>query len=143
MPENSKAPILELLIQTDSAKTVELTSAAGCVRMIPFSGTAEGPLFHGIIEPCCVDTQITNAADVRHMSARYMLTGTDSTGALCHIYVANEAWFTDGVRPRPWHSVPSFLTDSSALAPILHRNAFVGEGIREEDGLHIRFYEVS
>ena len=136
-----KALILELLIQTDPAKTVELESEVGKVRMIPFSGKAEGTLFHGIIEPCGVDTQITNAADVRHMSARYMLTGEDYTGAHCHIYVQNEGWFTDGARPKPWHSVPAFLTDSKALAPILHRRNFIGEGLRDGEGLHIRFYE--
>ena len=111
--------------------------------MIPFAGTVSGPLFQGIIEPCGVDTQITNAADVRHMSARYMLTGTDHTGSPCHIYVQNEAWFTDGARPRPWHSVPTFITDSKALAPILHCNSFIGEGIRDDEGLRIRFYKAA
>lgn len=143
MEKNGKTPILELLIQTDPAGTVELESEAGKVRMIPFTGTAGGPLFHGIIEPCGVDTQVTNAANVRHMSARYMLTGEDHTGAPCRIYVQNEAWFEGGARPVPWHSVPSFLTDSKALAPILHRRGLIGEGIRDSEGLHIRFYEAA
>ena len=99
----SENMILDLLVQTDAEGIVELESTAGRVRMIPFSGTVTGPLFQGRIEPCGVDTQITNAADVRHMSARYMLTGVDHTGSPCHIYVQNEAWFTDGARPRPWH----------------------------------------
>ena len=135
--------ILDLLVQTDPKGIVELESEAGSVRMIPFAGTVSGPLFQGIIEPCGVDTQITNAADVRHMSARYMLTGTDHAGVPCHIYVQNEAWFTDGARPRPWHSVPTFITDSKALAPVLHRSSFIGEGIRDDEGLHIRFYKAS
>ncbi|MBQ5951192.1 MAG: DUF3237 family protein [Lachnospiraceae bacterium] len=143
MNEKEKAPVLELLIQTDPAKTVELEGAGGKVRMIPFTGTAEGPLFHGIIEPCGVDTQVTNAANVRHMSARYMLTGEDHTGTPCRIYVQNEAWFEGGARPVPWHSVPVFMTDSEALAPVLHRNCFIGEGIRDSEGLHIRFYEAA
>lgn len=137
-----KEAILDLLIQTDPAGTVELEGEIGKVRMIPFSGTVSGPLFQGIIEPSGVDTQVTNAADVRHMSARYMLTGKDHTGSPCHIYVQNEAWFTDGAKPRPWHSVPTFITDSVALAPILHRGTFVGEGFRDDEGLHIRFYTV-
>ena len=115
----SENMILDLLVQTDAEGIVELESTAGRVRMIPFSGTVTGPLFQGRIEPCGVDTQITNAADVRHMSARYMLTGVDHTGSPCHIYVQNEAWFTDGARPRPWHSVPTFITDSAVLAPLL------------------------
>lgn len=142
METHGKEAILELLIQTDPTKTVELESETGKVRMIPFCGKAEGPLFRGIIEPCGVDTQITNAADVRYMSARYMLTGEDHTGAPCRIYVQNEGWFTDGARPKPWRSVPTFLTDSKALAPVLHRRNFIGEGLRDDEGMHIRFYEV-
>ena len=137
----SENMILDLLVQTDAEGIVELESTAGRVRMIPFSGTVTGPLFQGRIEPCGVDTQITNAADVRHMSARYMLTGVDHTGSPCHIDVQNEAWFSDGARPRPWHSVPTFITDSAVLAPILQQGTFVGEGIRDEEGLHIRFYQ--
>ena len=59
METHGKEAILELLIQTDPEKTVELESEAGKVRMIPFGGKADGPLFHGIIETCGVDTQIT------------------------------------------------------------------------------------
>ena len=77
------------------------------------------------------------------MSARYMLTGTDHTGASCHIYIENNGWFTDGARPKPFRTVPSFYTDSAALAPFLHRTHFVGEGARDESGLWIRFYELS
>ena len=142
MKAHGEKPVLELLVQTRPEETVELESELGHVKMIPFSGTVSGELFQGVIEPCGVDTQVTDAAGVRHMSARYMLTGTDYTGERCRIYVENDAWFTNGERPRPWRSVPRFLTDSAALAPILHRGGFMGEGLREEDGLHIRFYEV-
>ena len=143
METHGKEAILELLIQTDPEKTAELEGEGRRVRMIPFSGTAAGPLFQGVIAPGAVDTQITNAAEVRHMSARYMLTGRDHTGWPCHIFVQNDGWFTDGARPRPWHSVPTFLTDSPTLAPVLHRNCFIGEGLRDAEGLHIRFYETA
>ena len=143
METDIREPTLELLIQTDPEKTVELEGEGCRVRMIPFSGTATGPIFRGLIEPGAVDTQVTNAAQVRHMSARYMLTGRDHTGTPCHIFVQNEGWFTDGARPRPWHSVPTFLTDSEALTPFLHRNCFIGEGLRDAEGLHIRFYETA
>ena len=33
------------------------------------------------------------------------------------------------------------MTDSAALAPILHRGGIVGEGHREEEGLWIRYFE--
>lgn len=135
-------PILIIHVETDTQGTLEMDSEVGHVKMIPFKGTVEGPLFTGIVEPCGVDTQITNQNEVRHMSARYMLTGKDKADEDCHIYVDNNAWFTDGARPKPWHSVPTFITDSKILAPILHRNQFIGEGLRDENGLCIRFYEI-
>lgn len=136
-------PIMEVFVQIDPAGAVTLTGEIGTVKMIPFTGTVRGPVFTGIVEPCGVDTQITNQNEVRHMSARYMLTGTDGTGAACHIYIENNGWFTDGARPAPFKTVPTFITDSKALAPYLHRNQFVGEGLRDENGLCIRFYELS
>lgn len=112
------------------------------VVMIPFKGQVKGELFNGIVEPCGVDTQIVNAANVRHMSARYMLTGIDSAGNKAHIYVENNGWYPDGQVPAPFQTVPTFYTDSPVLADYLHTNHFIGEGVGEEDGLHIYFYEV-
>lgn len=134
--------VLELMVETFPERIVELDSEIGHVKMIPFAGKASGELFQGVIEPCGVDTQWTNAADVRHMSARYMLTGTDCAGQPCHIYIENNAYFTNGERPKPWHSVPRFMTDSVYLAPILHRSCFCGEGERIAEGLRIRYYEL-
>lgn len=135
-------PILEVHVETDPAGTVTLTSEIGMVKMIPFKGTVTGPIFNGIVEPCGVDTQVTNQNEVRHMSARYMLTGQDKDGTDCHIYIENNGWFTDGAQPKPFRTVPTFITDSTALAPILHCNQFVGEGLRDENGLCIRFYKL-
>ena len=143
METGGRGPILELLIQTDPEKTAELEGEGCRVRMIPFSGRATGPLFQGLIAPGAVDTQITNAAEVRHMSARYMLTGTDSAGQSAHIYVENNGWF-DNSQPfaMPFRTVPTFYTDSAALAPYLHATRFTGKGAVEADGLHIYFYEL-
>ena len=142
MKTHGDKPVLEVLVQTDPAGTVEFESEIGHVKMIPFTGTVDCPLFKGVLEPCGVDTQVTNQNDVRHMSARYMLTGRDCDNEPCHIYVENNAWFTGGERPQPFRTVPTFITDSKRLAPYLHRNQFVGEGSRDERGLWIRFYEV-
>ena len=135
-------PVLEICVETDPAGTVELDSEIGHVKMIPFKGHVNSALFTGIVEPCGVDAQVTDQNEVRHMSARYMLTGKDHTGAVCRFYVENNAWFTEGARPKPFRTVPTFITDSKALAPLLHRNQFVGEGLRDESGLWIRFYEL-
>ena len=138
----NEKPILEILVQTDPEGTVEFESEIGHVKMIPFKGTVQSEIFQGIVEPCGVDTQVTNQNDVRHMSARYMLTGKDSTGQDAHIYVENNGWFDDLTKTMPFHTVPTFYTDSKALAPYLHCNRFVGEGVDEADGLHIYFYEI-
>ena len=89
--KHKSTPILEVHVETNPEGTVMLTSEIGSVKMIPFKGTVTGPIFNGIVEPCGVDTQITNQNEVRHMSARYMLTGTDRDGRDCHIYVKTTA----------------------------------------------------
>ena len=137
----SRTPVFDIKIDI-TGETVHLKTENGQVDMIPFRGTVKGPLFEGIVEPCGVDTQVVNAAKVRHMSARYMLTGQDSQGQEAHIYVENNGWFPEGA-PMPFHTVPAFLTDSPALAPYLHRNQFEGEVHSLEDGLHIYFYEIA
>lgn len=139
---HTEKPVLVIHVEIDPSGVVSLTGTNGSVTMIPFKGTATGPLFNGIVEPCGVDTQVTNQNEVRHMSARYMLTGRDKDGKDCHIYIENNGWFTDGAHPKPFRTVPTFITDSKTLTPVLHWNHFVGEGASDENGLFIRFYEL-
>ena len=138
-----KKPIMDLKIDFNGP-VLKMQGEVAEVVMIPFKGTVKSDIFNGIIEPCGVDTQVVNAAHVRHMSARYMLTGKDSTGADAHIYVENNGWFDETAAPAgtSFRTVPTFYTDSPALAPYLHSTRFSGEGSVEADGLHIRFYEV-
>ena len=136
-----KKPVLDIKIEANGP-AVHMQGENGEVLMIPFKGSVDSEIFKGIVEPCGVDTQVVNAAHVRHMSARYMLTGTDAEGNACHIYVENNGWFDDLHKSMPFHTVPAFLTDSPYLSACLHRNQYVGEGIELEDGLHIRFYEI-
>ena len=77
-------PILNIKIDMDGP-SVQLKAENGEVVMIPFRGSVKSELFTGIVEPCGVDTQVVNAAGVRHMSARYMLTGKDKEGQDAHI----------------------------------------------------------
>ena len=123
-----------------NGEIVSLNGAGGEVTMIPFAGTVEGPLFRGVVEPCGVDTQRVDAAGVRHLSARYMLTGADAEGNPARIFVENNGWYTGGELAWPFHTVPAFVTDSPRLAEQLNRPGIVGEGSQEADGLHIRFY---
>ncbi|MBR5932175.1 MAG: DUF3237 family protein [Lachnospiraceae bacterium] len=138
-----KKPIMDLKIDFNGP-VLKMQGEVAEVVMIPFKGSVKSDIFNGIIEPCGVDTQVVNAAHVRHMSARYMLTGKDNTGADAHIFVENNGWFDDTAAPAgtSFRTVPTFYTDSAALAPYLHSTRFSGEGSMEEDGLHIRFYEV-
>lgn len=133
--------IMDIKIEANGP-SVELRGSAGEVYMIPFKGSVKSEIFNGIVEPCGVDTQIVNAAHVRSMSARYMLTGKDSEGNEAHIYVENNGWFDDLTKTMPFHTVPTFYTDSPVLSKYLHTNQFTGEGVIEEDGLHIYFYEI-
>ena len=135
----SGKPIMDIKIDFNGP-ALHMTCENGAVDMIPFSGSVSGELFSGIVEPCGVDAQVVNPAGVRHMSARYMLTGVDADGRACHIYVENDAWFEGDVQ-MPFRTTPTFMTDSPRLAPYLHRSGFVGEGVNGPDGLHIRFYE--
>ena len=139
-----RKPVLDVKIEFNTTKPVFMEGENASIVMIPFSGTVKGEIFEGIVEPCGVDTQIRNAAGIRHMSARYMLTGKDSAGQDAHIYVENNGWFDEntGKMTMPFHTVPTFYTDSKVLAPYLHRAQFVGEGHNLEDGLHILFYEI-
>ncbi len=134
--------IFEVFVELEPEKVIELTGRACKVKMLPFTGTVKGELFNGVVCPGGVDTQVTNAVGVRNMSARYMLSGTDSAGKPCHIYVDNEGWFIGATPQVPFETVPTFLTDSETLAPYLHAHRFRGEGHPVEKGPTIKFFEI-
>ncbi len=135
-----KEPIMEIHIDMNG-QAVMMKSDSEEVLMIPFKGTVKSDLLTGIVEPCGVDTQIVNAAGVRHMSARYMLTGKDENGNDAHIYIENNGWFDDSNKTMPFHTVPTFITDSDTIKARLYGKCFEGIGENREDGLWISFYE--
>lgn len=132
--------ILQINVVMDFSDVSALHGPGGEVVMIPFGGTAEGEIFNGTVCKGGVDTQRVNLAGVRHMSARYMLDGTDNTGAHCRIFIENNGWFES--MSMPFKTVPTFITDSKALAPYLHRSKFRGEGHPGEKGVTIKLFEV-
>ena len=105
----NREPVIEVKVEFDQPG-MKFETETGEVSMIPFYGTVKGKLFNGIVEPWGVDTQVKNQIGIRHMSARYMLTGIDSAGEKCHIYVENNGWLTDDRpsrtfrtnRSKPW-----------------------------------------
>lgn len=133
--------IMDVHVEIAGDQVSMLKGPAGEVVFIPFGGTVDGPLFKGVVRPGGVDTQRVNLSGVRHMSARYFLDGEDHTGAKCHIFIENNGWF-EGMS-MPFKTVPTFLTDSVALAPYLHTNKFRGEGHGGPGGLTIKYFEVN
>ena len=133
-------PILEIRIDIDKPG-LRINTKRGEVSMIPFAGAVDSKIFKGIVEPWGVDTQILDHAGVRHMSARYMLTGKDSEGNDCHIYIENSGHLPN-VPSLTFRTVPVFYTDSPVLAEYLHYDRFYGIGTVDENRqLWIRFYE--
>ncbi|NMB37726.1 MAG: DUF3237 domain-containing protein [Bacteroidales bacterium] len=137
----SEKCVLEIFVELNPDNISTLHSTAGGVIMIPFGGVARGEIFNGVILPGGVDTQLIGANGVLHMSARYMLDGTDLTGERCRIFIENNGYFSDGEVPNPFKTVPTFWTDSRKLAPYLHREVFRGEGYTSGDTVVIKIFE--
>jgi hypothetical protein len=133
--------IFEVTVEIDPAQISQLKGPAGEVIMIPFSGTVKGELFNGRVLPGGVDTQIVNQNGVRHMSARYMLEGVDKNGEQCRIYIDNNGWFPIEMT-MPFKTIPTFFTDSKALASYLHSNKFRTEGHPRPGGVTIKVFEI-
>ncbi len=134
--------IMTIHVVLESQGIHELVGESGRVIMIPFRGTVEGEIFNGVVLPGGCDTQVENLAGVRHMSARYMLEGTDCSGQKGRIYIENNGWFTDGNNPNPFVTVPTFYTDCEALADLLHKNQFITKGFPGESGPDICVYQL-
>lgn len=135
-------PIMEFNILVNREKISTMETTVGKVTIIPFSGDVASPLFSGRILPGAADIQVTNAAGIRHMCARYMFEGTDYTGASCRLFVENNGYFERDHQPRPFEAMPAFMTDSPALAKYLHGSHFRTEGHPSESGVTIKVFDV-
>jgi hypothetical protein len=133
--------IFEVAVEFDPTQISQLKGPAGEVLMIPFGGTVKGELFNGRVLPGGVDTQTVDQNGVRHMSARYMLEGVDKNGEQCRIYIDNNGWFPSEMT-MPFKTIPTFFTDSKALAPYLHSNKFRTEGHLHQGGVTIKVFEI-
>lgn len=138
----SDKSFMEVHVTIDPSIISQIRTNTEAVVMIPFGGTVDGELFTGKVLPGGVDTQVVNAVGVRHMSARYMLEGNDHTGKPCRIYIENNGFFEKNSNASPFLTVPTFITDSEALAPYLHTRKFRGEGHPAEGGVTIKFFEI-
>ncbi len=135
--------VMEFVITIDRDQISRMQAVNGKVTIIPFSGYTYSELFNGKILPGAADVQVTNAAGIRHMCARYMFEGKDFEGNPCHLFVDNNGYFEPGSEPSPFHACPVFMTDSAALSERLARNVYRAEGHPSANGVNIRIYEVS
>ena len=74
---------------------------------LPFTGTADGPAFHGVIDPDAKDVRLRRGMKARHCLADYTISGADFTGAGCTVHIVNED------KGEGW--TPAVTTDSAAL----------------------------
>ncbi len=135
--------IMKFQVAIDPEKISKMEKKDGKVTIIPFEASVESDLFCGKTVPGAVDVQVTNAAGIRHMCAKYMFTGRDRTGEMCHLYVENNGYFERNHSPSPFEACPVFMTDSKVLAPYLESAHFRSEGWSTPDGVEIRIYDVS
>lgn len=98
------------------------------IAMVPFTGEASGPYFHGRIIGTGTDTQRVREGRIALLSARYMLEGRDHTGRDCRIFIENNGSSLE-------HCVPVIVTDSDALsawedAELFSRVETWGDGVK-------------
>lgn len=134
--------IMDFRVTVRSEECSRITCATGTAAIIPFDAEVESELFTGKTLPGAADVQVTNAAGIRHMCAQYMFEGVDFNGVPCKLFVRNDGFFEPDSRPRPFHTCPTFLTDSEALGDYLHTARFRAEGVSDEECLHIRVFDV-
>ena len=106
-PKTEPEEILEITVHCAEGPCVQGRHMR--VAMIPFTGEASGPYFHGKIIGTGTDTQKTHSDNAFLLSARYMLEGKDHTGRDCRIFIENNGTAPD-------RCIPTVVTDSDALA---------------------------
>ncbi|HKM21109.1 MAG TPA: DUF3237 family protein [Lachnospiraceae bacterium] len=107
------------------------------VTMILFHGEAKGEYFTGTILPGGVDTQIREDG-VNHLSARYILEGTDCQNQPCKIFIENNG-VPDPHTEGRFITVPKIITDSQALK-WFETTHLSGEVIATDEMVMIKIY---
>ncbi len=126
--------IFEINITINEVK--EVIGAKGSVRMVNFGGNIFSPLFNGEIIPGAVDTQIQYNADVKKLSARYILEGKDIAQNPCRIFIENNGTENNGIVI----TTPVIITDSPELQ-WLENAVLKGRVVSENNQLVVKIYE--
>lgn len=95
----------------DIGKTSAVTGDTGKASMIHFGGASDCANFKGTIVSDCVDTRLKYNGQIETLSARYILSGTDTDGNPCHVYVEN-----NGIDDNGMVTTPIIITDNPDLA---------------------------
>lgn len=134
-------PLMEFHIIIHPEDITRMETPSGKVVFIPFGGTVESELFTGTIRPGAADVQVTNAACIRHMQAKYIFEGKDKNGKDCYLFVDNNGYFEPSSNPSPFHAYPTFMSDSPFLVDILERSCFRAEGHPSSQGVTIKIFD--
>jgi len=134
--------IMEFRIRIKGNEVSAMESDRGKVVIIPFDGDVESEIFTGEILPGAADVQVSNAAGIRHMCAKYMFRGKDSQGNDCHLFVENNGYFEPNSNPSPFEACPTFMSDSKVLADYLAQARFRAEGHPAPQGVTIKIFDV-
>lgn len=111
LKENEEAVILEFMmsVEVHTQQAYGVSSGAGTINMIPFTGSSDGYYFKGEIVGTGCDTQKFGVEGCPAFSARYLLKGTDYKGKPCSIFIENNGDSLD-------KCTPTIITDSLALS---------------------------
>ena len=93
--------------------TQQVQGKMGRAMMLGFTGTCESAVFNGKVLEGGIDTQIQLEGEPLHLSARYIMRGTDLSGRPCSIFIENNGMAAEDGRIR---TTPRILTDSDALS---------------------------
>ena len=132
--------VLELKIAKTIPPQTMIQDKGNSIRMVPFIGKASGSYFTGQVQPGGVDTQITSPDGQKNISARYLLEGTDYTGAPCQIFIENNGRKVKEVKNNvTFWTHPTIITNSPALN-FFNDDFIIGQGVKTPEGTVISFY---
>lgn len=99
-----------LRLHINVTEVVEVKGFAGTGRLVLFDGWVEGKYFNGKIANGGVDTQKEiKDPPAGTLSARYIVTGKDSEGKDCKLFIENNGSFSEE------YTNPKIYTDSENL----------------------------
>ena len=102
-----------LRIRVRLADRQQVQGKMGRAVMLGFTGTCESMAFNGKVLEGGIDTQIQLEGEPLHLSARYIMRGTDLSGRPCSIFIENNGIAAEDGRIQ---TKPRIFTDSDALS---------------------------